>query len=912
MLQAPIPADDAERVRALQALRLLDTPAEERFDRLTRITQQALRVPIALVSLVDTEREWFKSRLGLRVTESPRAIAFSAHSILGNEVLVVPDTRADPRFADNPWVQGDPHIRFYVGTPLRLRNGLCVGSLCAMDHQARPTGDIPLKLLMDLAQCVSEELERGSDATPLGAQAMTQARYAVIVAASDDAIMSKTLDGVITMDGQGMVLSCNPAAERLFGYSQAQMLQRNVSQLMPEPYAGARDAYLAIYPQTHPARTIGIGREVTGKRQDGSTFPMELAVSEMPQAGGSLFVGIVRDITQRKAAEAELKGISLRLALALESAQMGIWDWDIENNVLLWDERMYVLYGVEAHEFEGAYSAWLAGVHPLDQGRCDNAIQAALQGEKPYDIEFRVRWPDGTVRWIKANGLVLRNAGGQPVRMVGINFDITERKKLDSMKNEFISTVSHELRTPLTSIRGALGLVVGKHASALPDKARQLLDTANRNSERLTLLINDILDLEKIESGQLGFDLRALDLAALARQALVANEGYGQQHGVSLRLVQAPVCAMVQADELRLLQVFANLISNAVKYSPQGATVDLVLAPGQRPDTVRVRVQDHGPGIPAEFRSRMFQRFAQADSSDTRRRGGTGLGLSITKAIVERHGGSIGFSTVEHMGTEFYFELPLWQELAEEPPPAPEVPTILICEDNDDAAMALAELLVHEGVACDRAANGATALQMLRRKPYRALLLELELPDMDGRTVVQQLRCEEATQSLPVVVVSGRAQEGSALLWKGQILAVTDWLQKPVDRDRLGRALQLVLRGQRRPSVLHVEDDTDVIQITRALLEDDADYRYATSLAQARQALSQAPCDLLLLDLNLPDGSGLNLLDAIGTHSRVIVFSGQSPDTAFHEYVNAALTKGNASNERLLATIKQVLSQPRP
>jgi signal transduction histidine kinase len=230
---------------------------------------------------------------------------------------------------------------------------------------------------------------------------------------------------------------------------------------------------------------------------------------------------------------------------------------------------------------------------------------------------------------------------------------------VDRLKSEFVSTVSHELRTPLTSIRGAVGLVTGSFSDNLPENVRELLVMADRNIDRLTLLVNDILDLEKIESGKLEFNFVPLDLVELARHALESNAGYAHQHQVRLRLVDSPFQADIMGDESRLLQVFANLLSNAIKYSPAGGEVEVSI--WQSDDRFRVSVKDHGNGIPEEFRARIFQRFAQADSSDTRQKGGTGLGLNISKVIVERHSGVIGYECRQGIGTEFYFELPVWK-----------------------------------------------------------------------------------------------------------------------------------------------------------------------------------------------------------------------------------------------------------
>jgi signal transduction histidine kinase len=234
--------------------------------------------------------------------------------------------------------------------------------------------------------------------------------------------------------------------------------------------------------------------------------------------------------------------------------------------------------------------------------------------------------------------------------------DITERKKVDQMKNEFISTVSHELRTPLTSIRGSLGLLSGGVAGALPARARAMLDIAYNNSERLVRLINDILDIEKIESGQLDFVARPLELLPLLEQAIDANCAFGAQFDVTFKLEPAVSGIWVNADADRLMQVITNLLSNAARFSPHGQAVTITVT--RHSGLIHVAVSDHGPGIPEEFRGRIFQKFAQADSSDTRQRGGTGLGLSISKAIVERLGGEIGFEAGSAIGATFFFDLP--------------------------------------------------------------------------------------------------------------------------------------------------------------------------------------------------------------------------------------------------------------
>jgi len=249
----------------------------------------------------------------------------------------------------------------------------------------------------------------------------------------------------------------------------------------------------------------------------------------------------------------------------------------------------------------------------------------------------------------------IRHAGRR--LFTGILRDLTERKKVERLKDEFVSTVSHELRTPLTSIRGALSLLLHGTTPALPESARSMLQIAFRNSERLLRLINDLLDVQKIESGALDFVLGRSNLAQLLEQAIEANRSFARQHDVQLEFGEVPRHVYISIDQDRMLQVLTNLLSNAVKFSHTGGSVTLS-ARVSGPE-VRISVTDNGVGIPPAFRDRIFTKFAQADSSDARRRGGTGLGLNITRTLVENMGGAIGFVSEVGQGTTFFVDLPV-------------------------------------------------------------------------------------------------------------------------------------------------------------------------------------------------------------------------------------------------------------
>lgn len=299
MKKPEIPHNEPERLAALCSREVLDTPAEARFDRITRVAQRLFRVQIALVSLVDADRQWFKSRQGLAATETPRDLSFCAHAILAEDILQVPDALEDPRFADNPLVKGAPNIRFYAGAPLHAPGGERVGTLCIIDSRPRKLDAADLAALRDLADTVEAELERANLHETRNQLRSAENRLR--------AVIDTVVDGIVTIDGGGVVRSFNPAAERIFGFAAAEVIGCNVSMLMPEPYHSAHDGYLRDYLSTGDRKIIGIGREVTGQRRDGSTFPMDLAVSEMEINGERKFTGIVRDITARKQAEAALR-----------------------------------------------------------------------------------------------------------------------------------------------------------------------------------------------------------------------------------------------------------------------------------------------------------------------------------------------------------------------------------------------------------------------------------------------------------------------------------------------------------------------------------------------------------------------------------------------------------------------------
>ncbi|HEU0098482.1 MAG TPA: ATP-binding protein [Allosphingosinicella sp.] len=363
-------------------------------------------------------------------------------------------------------------------------------------------------------------------------------------------------------------------------------------------------------------------------------------------------------------------------------------------------------------------------------------------------------------------------------RYVVVVRDVTERKQVETMKTEFVSTVSHELRTPLTSIAGSLGLLLGGAAGEIPDKAARLIKIAHSNCDRLVRLINDILDIEKIETGKLAFAIRPLALAPMIETVMQANQAFADAHDVRLETGPLPADAVVMADEDRLMQVFTNLLSNAVKFSPPSGAVTLSVERLDR--RYRVSVADRGSGIPDEFRTRIFQKFAQADSSDTRQKGGTGLGLSIVREIVSRLGGAVAFEDRPGGGTVFHVDLPAAPgEPSSEPRPAAGAGSARILHVDDDPDVARIVSGAFEGRAeVVEAYSLAQARALLGRDRFDLLILDIALPDGSGLELLPEIRAREGAP-LPVIVFT--AQDAAADLPEG-LTAVLTKSRASIDR----------------------------------------------------------------------------------------------------------------------------------
>ena len=426
---------------------------------------------------------------------------------------------------------------------------------------------------------------------------------------------------------------------------------------------------LALLFLVRSASYAAITRQVVPIGSDALTIAL-VTVSLLAGTGWTFAVMLlVYARLNREANEALRSEADLRLqALVTRSMNEGVCLVRASDGTIAYaNPKFERIFGYEPGELKDKPVQILNAGSPEDAVGTHQRIARELleKGESTYEVH-NIR-KDGTPFWCRATTVLFDHPEYGQV-FVAVQEDVTERKRMESIKDDFVAMVSHELRTPLTSIRGSLGLLAGGVAGKMPEAAQSLLDIAISNCERLVRLINDILDMEKIESGKMAFVPVPIALAPLVEQAVLSNHAYAHGYGVEIRLEES-VPGRVLADPDRLHQVLTNLLSNAVRYSPRGGAVEVRVS--RHGDKLHVSVADRGPGIPPELQPRVFEKFAQAAAAASRRAGSTGLGLCISRAIMERHGGSIWFETEVGEGTTFYFELADLDIRPELPAPRP-------------------------------------------------------------------------------------------------------------------------------------------------------------------------------------------------------------------------------------------------
>lgn len=624
MQRPSLHAREDDRLKRLRELGVLDTPPEESFDRIVRLAARLFGTPISLVSLVDADRQWFKARLGLEAAETGRDISFCGHAVANDALLIVEDASRDVRFADNPLVVGPPGIRFYAGAPLRSADGLPLGTLCVIDRAPRAFGGDECEALHDLAALVEGELRRRRVLDTVARNLGRDRQLATLLWLLPDAAFA--------CNSRGEIVSANPAARTQFGLRIRDLIGSRLEAHLEDPTED---------PFSRPEHVLRF------RRGHGGVFPGKVRWQRLELDGSALTVLTVHDVSEWLERERRLG----EQAELLELASDAIVVTDADDVIAFWNRGAEKIYGFTRAQAQGRRMGELLRGEAKEEDR--QRFDEVLRGSGFWQGDLEQRGADGR-RIAVFSRWTVHGAEGEGARVLKIDTDITARKEVDRIKDEFVSVVNHELRTPLTSVLGALELMDDFGPEELGAEPRELLTMAVRNARRLVRLVNDVLDIEKIASGRMTCRMETVHLRDVISESIECVRGLMARRTVDVRVGGIPE-ARVEADHDRLVQVVTNLLSNAVKFSPQGATVEVVVSAAG--DRVRTEVVDAGPGIPPAFASQIFQRFAQADPGDGGE--GSGLGLAICKGLIETMRGSIGYTSQPGAGSTFHIELPM-------------------------------------------------------------------------------------------------------------------------------------------------------------------------------------------------------------------------------------------------------------
>ncbi|WP_337841592.1 MHYT domain-containing protein [Rheinheimera sp.] len=675
-------------------------------------------------------------------------------------------------------------------------------------------------------------------------------------------MMETAVDGIVTIDSNGIIQSVNKAAERIFGWSSAEMLGRNVTMLTPDPIKAEHDSYLQNYLHTGKASIIGQGRDVMACHKDGRSLPVRLAIGHARLPEQDLFVAFITDISSRLQMEQALKENEEKFRSLISNIPGAAYrclcneQWDM----LFISDAIEGICGYPASDFMLPHQVrrWTSLIHPDDLA----VVQQMEMYQNSFQLEYRILHRDGSVHWLLEQGQAIRDPDGNILWLDGFLMDITQRKQMEvellKAKNQaedaaaarasFLANMSHEIRTPMNAIIGFSDLLL---SSQLQPEQRKHLSTIHGSAHSLLHLLNDVLDSAKLEKGKLELEIDNFSLPALLDSVVSTLWLQARKKQLALELKLAPELGefyLGAPDRLR--QILTNLIGNAIKFTEKGQVT--VLAGLTADQQVQFRITDTGIGIAAHRLPFIFDAFTQADASMSRRFGGTGLGTTISKQLVELMGGQIRVESTEGVGSCFEFTLPL-QPGQYQPQPvqgqAIKLPAlkVLIADDIPQNLELLQLLLQRAGHAVICARDGLEAVTLYQQQQPQLVLMDIQMPHLDGLGACRQIRQLEAQLGLntvPVIALTASVLDEDKQA--AREAGMQGFATKPVDFVALSREIAAVL-GIDLPEPADAPEDVQpeqLINLNKALQLWGHQDSYLFNL---RQFLQQVPDQLELM-----------------------------------------------------------------
>ena len=668
-----------------------------------------------------------------------------------------------------------------------------------------------------------------------------------------EAVLAAMTDAVVIMDRSGLFVDFNEPFARLNRFKTKDECLVALAEY-PSTFEVTSSSGAIIPPEDWPIARALRGESATNVelkifRNDTRESWVGLynyAPIRVPDGSivGSVLTG--RDITDSRRTEESLRDLSSRLQLALTSARLGLWEWNITHNTLSWDDRMFELYGITKEKFSGDVSEWVSRLHPDDKESTIAHLYAAVRGEAIYNTQFRVIRPDGNIVYLKANGLVVRGSDGTAEKMLGVNSDITQEKlandalhraysdieakvvertaqleaakvaaeNASKAKDLFLATLSHELRSPLSAILSWTQLL--ERGLLSPEKIQIGIRTIKESVWAQNQLIGDLLDLSRISTGKLHIDRQPIDVTDVLRAAVEAIRPNAEQRG--LQIVEHIECedVYIDADPARLKQSFWNILTNAVKFTPSGGTITVCLRCADTLDGHRavIMFKDTGKGIKAEFIPHLFERFSQDDPSSIRVHGGMGLGLALVKSLVELQDGQISAeSPGEGQGATFTLSFPLLtatrQSTMQDNVHTMCAPfanghelqnlKILLVEDGDRTRVALAQLLAAQGAAVQAEASAKEALETFTTFRPDIIVSDIAMPQEDGHSLLRKIRAlgPASGGNTPAIALTAYAEPRDRE--EAFASGFQDYLNKPVDAEMLASAIRKLTSASPAP-----------------------------------------------------------------------------------------------------------------
>lgn len=729
-------------------------------------------------------------------------------------------------------------------------------------------------------------------------------------------ILATAVDGFVIIDERGIIDDINPAGAALFGYEADELRGRNVSSLMPEPHRGKHDEYLSEYRKTGVAAIIGVGREVTGMRKDLSTFPLDLAVSEMQIGGERMFVGLVRDITEKKRIEHEARKNAAIKAAVVEASLDALVTIGMDDRIIEFSPVAEQMFGYRREEVLGKAMPELLIPPAMRQQHKQGMQHYSMTGNGPVlgqRIEVEAMRSNGELFPVE---LAIQPMGvDDEVLFTAFIRDISSRKEAETelhdarhraeaaseAKSRFLAHMSHEIRSPLNAVLGSVGLLLDE---ALSKEQRLYVQTAQTSGKALLSLINDILDFSKIEAGQLQLEQLTFSLAELLSDTADLAAFRARDKPVQTAIAVEPgIANELVGDPGRIRQVLINLMDNAHKFTEQGAVVLTVsqVAGNRETVTLRFTVEDTGIGIPEDAQAGLFEEFNQVDSSDSTRYGGTGLGLSICQQLCRAMGGSIGLDSEPGRGSRFWADVPFHRDTGSGKNDAPDVcltiqqrqitRQILIVGLHPLVRQAMQLHCKTEVHRADMVDSASDALARMTAET-EAILVDGTLPPADLERLARQAR-ELGVRHL-VLIVTSVTTSTADWVCDGQY---DDLLVMPLLVSRMVELLSTGPQGvtgvletgetatstpallEGRPGAAHgvppcgrilLAEDSPANQLVARTMLEKAGYKVdiVENGQQAVDAFTRGGHDLILMDLRMPEMNGLEATAAIRTSEK--------------------------------------------